>query len=147
MSDGVPTISFIVSQLPQKLQRRFESLGGYIRGLIEEERQRLGKDINLTSENIQLIQLAALLYSLESFFRAGSSSARGAAATFEQFQIPGFQVGRTTFTSTSYSTQLGDVLADRLQNTIRNSRLGVVISNSATMRDLITTMIREMSDD
>jgi len=98
MAAEIPSISSIVSQLPQRLQRRFESLGKYIRGVIDEESNNLDANIALSTEDTQLIQLAALIYLLDSFFRAGTSSARNAATTFEQFGLSGFQVGSTTFT-------------------------------------------------
>lgn len=146
MSAEIPSISFIVSQLPQNLQKRFESLGSYIRGVIDEERSSVDKNINLSIEDIQLIQLAALIYLLNSFFRAGSSSARNAATTFEQFGLSGFQVGSTTFTRNNYNTRRGDFLADRLQEAIMDSHLGITIRNSTSMRDLISTMIREINN-
>lgn len=146
MAEGIPSISFIVSQLPQKLQRRFESLGGYIRGIIDEENSRLNRAETLSTEDVQLIQFAALIYSLDSFFRAGSRSARSAATTFEQFGLSGFQVGSTTFTKDNYNTRRGEMLANKLQESISGSRLSSVIRNSATMTDLVLTMVREIID-
>jgi hypothetical protein len=146
MTEGIPSISSIISQLPHKLQIRFESLGSYVRGLIAEESIRLGTNIVFSTQNIQLIQLAALIYSLDSFFRAGSSSARTAATVFEQFDLSGFQVGLTTFTRSNHNTRRGEILASRLQETIVNSYLGTVIKNSSTMKDLISRMIREMNN-
>lgn len=147
MSERIPSISAIISQLPHKLQLRFESLGSYVRGIIAEESLRRGKDIELSTENIQLIQMAALLYSLDRFFRAGSSSARTAATVFEQFELSGFQVGSMTFTRNNYNTRRGDILADRLRETVMNSSLGAIIRNSATMRELIATMIQGISHE
>jgi len=142
MAENIPNISLIVSQLPSKLQKRFESLGSYVRGLIDEENSRLDTKVVLSTEDIQLIQLAALIYSLDSFFRAGSSSARGAATTFEEFGLSGFQVGSTIFTRENANTRRGDLLADKLRETIMNTALGEVIRNSTSMRVLISTMIR-----
>ena len=147
MAENIPNISFIVSQLPNKLQKRFESLGSYVRGLIDEESSRLDKKIVLSTEDIQLIQLAALIYSLDSFFRAGSSSARGAAIIFEEFDLSGFRVGTTTFTRENINTRRGDLLANKLRESIINSALGMAITNANSMRALISTMIRGMSND
>jgi hypothetical protein len=146
MAENISNISFIVSQLPNKLQKRFESLGNYVRGLIDEESSRLNTKIVLSTEDIQLIQLAGLIYSLDSFFRAGSSSARSAATIFEEFELSGFQVGSTTFTKENINTRRGDLLADRLSESIRNSALGEVIRNSNSMRELISTMILGMNN-
>jgi len=68
MSENIPSVSAIINQLPHKLQIRFESLGSYVRGFIDEENNRLNVNIVLSQEKIQLIQLAALVYSLDSFF-------------------------------------------------------------------------------
>lgn len=146
MAEGIPNISFIVSQLPNKLQKRFESLGKFVRGLIDEESSRLSTKIVLSTEDVQLIQLAALVYSLDSFFRAGSSSARSAATIFGEFELSGFQVGTTSFTKENVNTRRGDLLANRLSESIRNSTLGEFIRNSNSMRELISTMIREMNN-
>ena len=90
--------------------------------------------------------MAALIYSLDSFFRAGSSSARGAATIFEEFGLSGFQVGSTIFTRENANTRRGDLLAHKLRETIMNTALGAAIRNSTSMRDLISTMIRGMNN-
>jgi len=146
MSEDIPSISSIVSRLPQKIQNRFESLGGYIRGIIDEESNKSGVNIALSSNDVQSIQFAALIYSLDHFFRAGSSSARTAAMTFEQLGLQGFQVGSSHFTKDNDNTRRGDMLADKLRDSIGNSHMGIVIRNSISMRDLISTMIREVNN-
>jgi hypothetical protein len=146
MTSEIPTISSIISQLPQNLQRRFDSLGKYVRGIVDEESSKTDTRVILSTEEIQLIQLAALVYSLDSFFRAGTRSARNAATIFEQYELPGFQVGSTVFTKDNYNTRRGDLLAENLQEAILGTNLGKVIKNSSSMRGLISTMIREMNN-
>ena len=146
MAESIPSITFIVNQLPNRLQKRFESLGNFVRGIIDEESSKLKTKIVLSTEDVQLIQLAALIYSLDNFFRAGSSAARGAATIFEEFELSGFQVGLTNFTKENANTRRGDLLADKLSESIRNSVLGDFIRNSNSMRELISTMIREVKN-
>ena len=144
MPERILSISEIIQQLPQKLQVRFNSLGKYVQGIIEES-ATIGKQIKLSSEDTQLIQLAALIYSLDSFLRAGSYAAKTAATTFEEFELGGFQVGSTLFTKNNENTRRGEILADKLRLTISQNRLGTLINSSSTMRELISKLVREMS--
>jgi hypothetical protein len=146
MTDRAPNIAEIIQRLPQKLQVRFNSLGNYVQGMIDEESAKYGKEVRLRTEDIQLIQLAALVYSLDSFLRAGTHSARSASVAFEEFGLEGFQVGSSLFTRSNENTLRGEVLAERLEATITRTRLGRTIKNSPTMRELISTLIREMND-
>lgn len=109
MTSEIPSVSSIISQLPQNLQRRFESLGKYVRGIVDEESSKIDSRIILSTEEVQWIQLAALVFSLDSFFRAGTRSARNAATIFEQYDLTGFQVGSTVFTKDNYNTRRGDL--------------------------------------
>lgn len=147
MAEGAPNVAEIIRYLPRKIQVRFDSLGNYVKGLIDEESARRDKEIKLSSEHIQLIQLAALIYSLDSFMRAGSYAAQIAASTFEEYELRGFQVGSSVFTENNENTLRGRVLADKLRATVARTRLGVLIRNSSTMRDLISTLIREMNNE
>ena len=146
MIDRAPNISEIIQRLPQKLQVRFNSLGNYVQGIIDEESARNRKEIKLSSEDTQLIQLAALLYSLDSFLRAGTYAARVASTTFEEFELEGFQVGSTLFTRNNENTLRGEELAEKLRKTVERTRLGRIIRNSPTMKELISTLIREMNN-
>lgn len=143
MSENTPRIAQIIDLLPQKLQIRFESLGGYVRGIIEEENTKLGRAMRLSIEQVQLIQLAALIYSLEDFFRAGSRAARGASIAFEDFGLSGFQVGSQAFTRDNVNTRRGDLLAEQLREVVRNSPLGDYIKNASSMTELIETLVKE----
>lgn len=146
MEEKVPTISEIVQQLPHKLQLRFNSLGNYVRGMIDEEAARTGREIRLGHDTIQLIQLAALVYSLDSFLRAGTYAARSASTVFEGFELSGFQVGTADFTKDNRNTRLGELLANELSRTISRVWLGRFVRDSRTMKELISDLIRELSD-
>jgi hypothetical protein len=114
--------------------------------LIEEEISQSGRNIRLDQEDIQLIQLAALIYSLDSFFRVGSAAARAASITFEEFGLDGFQIGSTTFTRDNENTRRGEELATQMRRSISGTPLSRAIVTSPSMRRLITTLIRELSD-
>lgn len=146
MSEGRLSIPDIVNQLPQKLQLRFESLGSYVQGIIIEERDRLGRDIQLDNEDIQFIQLAALIYSLDSFFKGGTRAARNASFVFEQYGLQGFQVGSSTFTQNSAETLRGQRLAEALRRIIAGTSLNRFIVRSTSIRDLVVRLLREIRD-
>lgn len=147
MPERLSNISEIIQQLPQKLQLRFNSLGNYVQGIVDEESAKNGKQVKLSGESTQLIQLAALIYSLDSFLRAGSYAARTASTTFEKFELGGFQVGSTLFTKNNENTRRGEILADKLRMTVAKTRLGALIKNSSSMKELISTLVREMNND
>jgi hypothetical protein len=147
MADNSPSLSEIVNQLPLKLQQRFDSLGGYVQGIIEEEAERLDRDIILTPEDRQVIQLAVFVYSLDTFLRAGTRAAREASVTFERLGLSGFQVGSTHFTSDNLNTQRGELLAAELGQTVSQTSLGRYIRNARSMKDLVTWLMRDMRNE
>ncbi len=144
MADSPPTIADIIAQLPQTLQLRFNALGGYIQGIIIEEEAGRGARLDLRTDELQLIQLAAFIYAIDGFFRTGSRSARLAATTFRRFGAPGFQVGSTVFTASNDNTWRGERLADGLRTIVASSRLGPFLAESSSMRELVLTIVREM---
>ncbi len=146
MSSEVPPLSEIISLLPRKLQLRFDSLGNYVRGMIEEETAKLGAGISLSAEEEQLIHLAVFIYSLDSFFRTGTNAARNTSITFEEFGFSGFQVGNAFFTQNNDNTLRGIQLANELANTVANTPLGRFIRNASSMKDLVSTLTREVNN-
>lgn len=139
------SISDIVQQLPRRLQVRFESLRGYVQGILDEENAKLNQQIKLTAEDIQFVQLAVFIYGLDGFFRAGSSAARGAASTFTSFGAKGgFQVGQSVFTEDNENTRRGDELASELQLAISNSPVSRLIKNASSMNALVRSLLSEL---
>jgi hypothetical protein len=130
----VATVGDIVGMMPKALQARFNSLGGYVAAVIEEAGP---KDPPLDKEYVQFIQLAALVYALDAFFRAGTHAARSASTAFEALGAQGFTVGATHFTSTGENTLRGERLADALRDAITDDQLRALIASSRTMRDLV----------
>jgi hypothetical protein len=141
------TTSAIINMLPQSLKPRFYSLGKYVRGVIEEEADELGRAIELTDEDVRSIQLAAFVYMLDDFLRTGSRVAREASVTFEEIGLNGFQIGSTVFTKDNYNTRRGEELADRLRAALVGTPLANRIDSATTMRGLISALIRETTDD
>ena len=117
-----------------------------MRSIIEEEEDRRERKISIGNEEVQIVQLAALIYTMDSFLRIGSIAARVSAETFEEFGYEGFQVGSSTFTRNNYNTRRGFMLADNLQNIIANTPLNRYINDANTLRELVTTLVREIED-
>lgn len=147
MADDIPSIAEIVDLLPLKLQRRFDSLGGYVQGIIEEERDKGDSPFRLSAEDKQVVQLAAFIYMLDGFLRAGSRAAREASTTFESFGLSGFQVGSTHFTSDNLSTRRGELLAEELRSVVLQTSLGPYIRRARSMKDLVSWLIRDMTNE
>lgn len=147
MADNIPSIHEIVNQLPLKLQQRFNSLSGYVQGIIDEEAETYDTSIRLSPEDKQIIQLAAFIYSLDSFLRAGARAAREASVTFERFGLSGFQVGSTHFTSDNLNTQRGEMLARELREVALQTPLGSYITNARSIRDLVNWLIRDIRNE
>jgi hypothetical protein len=142
----VPRASEIVRMLPYRLQLRFNSLAGYVSGIIDDLTFRKEIRIRLGTEDVQLIQLAALVYTLDSFFRAGTRAAREASATFERFESSGFQVGRTHFTRDNENTKRGEQLANTLRNTLAGTELERIIRTSRTLESLVEDLIKGLNN-
>lgn len=147
MADDIPSIAEIVDLLPLKLQRRFDSLGGYVQGIIEEERDKREIPVRLSAEDRQVVQLGAFIYMLDGFLRAGSRAAREASSTFESFGLSGFQVGSTHFTSDNMNTRRGEILAQELRAVVLQTSLGPYIRTARSMRDLVSRLIRDMTNE
>lgn len=115
--------------------------------MIDEISAEGGKPVHLSRDDIQLIQLAAFIYTLGTFFRAGTHAARSAATLFEQFGMSGFQIGTTDFTQYNRNTRRGELLADDLMQSLLRTPLAEIIMNAQTMKQLISTMIEEMTNE
>ena len=64
MAESETNVAEIIRLLPQPLQNRFNSLGGYVRAVLEEDQRNNGRTHRLNDEGISFIQLAAFIYSL-----------------------------------------------------------------------------------
>jgi len=139
-----PSVAEIVRLLPYRLQIRFGNLSGFVMGIIDETRSRLNEEAVIDRPSMELIQLAALIYSLDHFFRAGTRAATDSARTFERFGLSGFQVGSTAFTSNSPATMRGEELANALRATIAGTSLGPRIRVARSMSHLIESLVKDV---
>lgn len=137
------SVSSLVRKLPYKLQIRFQSLNGYVNWIIDEELVNSQGDYNLTSEDIQMIQFAALVYSLRYFFRLGTQVARDASQLFEDYNVNGFSVGSVQFTANNENTNRGEKLDRNLRAALAGTALGRKIQEADTMETLVRSLIKD----
>ena len=147
MSENVPSLSQLIERMPQKLQVRFDSLGNYVLGIIEEIRHKQGGNIKLSQDDIRLIQLAVLVYSLDDFFRLGTKAAKGASEIFEKFQLEGFRVGNTEFTKDNKDTLRGEDLANKLRSAISQTHLAIHIAQAKSVNELVANIVKGLTED
>ena len=129
----------IVGMMPKALQSRFESLGPYVLMVIDEAGL---DDPPPAKEEVQFIQLVALVYALDQFFRAGTRAALGASLAFESLGAVGFTVGAAPFTSEGENTFRGERLAEALRASITDEKVRDLLGTSKTMKDLVSALAR-----
>src|SRR5580692_3241271 len=105
------SISQIINGLPRPIRLRFDSIGGYVHGIISEEQESLPTTQHLTPQEMEIVKLVAFCFAANRFFKEGAEAARLAVDEFQRFNIPGFQVGSTHFEGRNQNVLLGDNLA------------------------------------
>src|SRR5437899_1027587 len=150
MANRPPNLSEIVSQLPQKLQIRFNSLSSYVLVLVSElenSRSVSNEDPRrkLNSDERQTIQLIAFIYTLERFMRDGSRAARNASIQFEDLGTSGFVIGEMAFTRNNSNTRRGENLADSLRLAVTDQRLQEIMTVAISVRNLVDLLAEELT--
>src|SRR6185436_5803087 len=107
MAEETPQVAEIIKQLPQPLQNRFNSLGSYVKAVLEDLERNIKPKNRLSREDVSIIQLAVFIYYLNWFLREGTKAAQGSIETLERFGLEGFSVGSTVFTKDNENTLLG----------------------------------------
>lgn len=145
MAESETNIAEIIRLLPQPLQNRFNSLGGYVRAVLEEDQQNNGRAHRLNDEGISFIQLAVFIYSLNWFLREGTRAAQASIRSLEDFGLSGFSIGSTNFTKNDENTLLGSVLAEGLIESLGDSPLIAHIKSAKSMTALILDLQGDLS--
>jgi hypothetical protein len=111
---------------------------------VEEEIEIAGFDRRLTSEEHEYLQLAALTYMLQEFFRAGSAAALAASTAFEELGAQGFRVGSLRFTPEDPATLRGERLAADLRD-ISLRYIPYQLVGAHSLRGLVQLFIEELN--
>lgn len=120
-----PTYSQLIRKLPYRLQRRFESFGNYVDGILSENEPKGGW--KLSQEDIDGIKLLALVFALKVFLNQGTIIAKQAIRVFGNLGAEGFTVGNTIFTNESEDTYRGEKLSKELNKLlVENKQLNLL---------------------
>ena len=145
MPDEEQRVSDIVKLLPYALQRRFNSLGAYVRAIVEEMEENRRRKAKLSNEDISFIQLAVFIHSIDWFLREGTRAARASIDTLQHLGLTGFSVGSTVFERDNENTLLGRNLAEGLLRALQNPEIVTLIKSAPNMRSLIRRLRDELN--
>ncbi|MES2638089.1 MAG: hypothetical protein V4850_01345 [Myxococcota bacterium] len=140
MNDQGETVSAIARLLPHSIRQRFNSLGPYVRGLLEAEGYA-----TLSRDHVETIHLAVFAYTLKEFLQAGTRAAKTAAEKFEEHGFPGFSVGNTIFTKDNGPTLRGDEIAALLARSLEGTTIGERVESAQSMKALVRGLAKEFS--
>lgn len=139
-----PTYSQLIRRLPYRLQRRFESFGNYVDGILSEKEPKGGW--NFSEEDIDEIKLIALVFALKSFLNQGTIIAKQAIIVFGNLGAEGFTVGNTNFTNQSEDTYRGEKLSKELNKLLsENSQLNF-LKEDKSISSVIMELARRSSN-
>lgn len=137
--------SQIVNMLPYRLKARFESLGGYVQSLIDEQESGVGRRGRLSSDDVAFIKLLVFVGTLDQFFREGSTAARSAVRRFESLGMKSFKVGSTEFKGNNEHVRRGDTLSHQLRTLVLPLRKQSAVADLALdPRKPIPTKVKEI---
>jgi hypothetical protein len=122
--------SDVLSRLPRRMRVRFESLGSYVRSIVNELEERTPRPDRLADESVQLIQLVVLVYAMDDLLREGSRAARAAVGQFRETGMAGFTVGTSVFEGENANVTLGEDLSRGLRLSLPLEVLELVDSAS-----------------
>lgn len=139
-----PTYSQLIRRLPYRLQRRFESFGNYVDGILSEKEPKGGW--NLSEEDIDGIKLIALIFALKAFLYQGTIIARQAITVFGNLGAEGFTVGNTNFTDQSEDTYRGEKLSKELNKLLAETTQLNQLLEDKSISSIIVELARRSSN-
>src|ERR1700680_4711435 len=125
----------VLAAAPLFVQRRYSAIRGYVRAVIETEFPRV--EGRLSREDQELVQIAALIYTLYNFFEDGHRAARDAVRILRRLDVAELRIGSQVFTDRSEATWRGRRLAEELLNQIDDKTMRDVITSSASLGQLV----------
>ncbi len=139
-----PTYSKLIRKLPYKLQRRFESFGNYVDGILSEKEPKGGW--NLSEEDIDGIKLIALIFSLKAFLKQGTIITKQAIRVFSVLGADGFTVGNAIFTDQSEDTYRGEKLSKELNKLLIETTQLDFLQEDKSISQVILELARRSSN-
>lgn len=132
----------VLAAAPLFVQRRYNSIRGYVRALIETEFPLVER--RLSREDRELIQIASLIYTLHHFFEDGHHAARNAVRILRRLKISELRIGSQVFAENSEATLRGRRLADDLLSQIQNETVRNLIVSSSSLGHLVRALLLEL---
>lgn len=138
-----------LSGAPKFVTSRFNSLNTFIwNTLIPEEvrKKKIGRKKTKVERSKELrrlrnisneASLVAFIFFFRKFLIEGSEAARRAVDTFEELGQPGFYIGNKYFSGRNKNVIQGEVLAQRLLNTIKSDALRELIIESEYLYQIL----------
>ncbi len=139
-----PTYSQLIRKLPYRLQRRFESFGNYVDGILTEKEPKGGW--NLSEDDINGIKLLALIFALKVFLNQGTIIAKHAIRVFGNLGAEGFTVGNTIFTNESEDTYRGEKLSNDLNKLLAETNQLNLFQENRPISSVILELARRNSN-
>lgn len=135
------------SLLPRTLRLRFDGLGSYVSGVLEEERV----DEHLQKADVEVIHLLSFLRSLDELFREGTEAATRAVDAFRGLGIASFSIGSEVFAERNDAVMRGDRLAKALRELVLESLppgqiIPAEVYGDLSLRAFIVTLARRLSN-
>lgn len=140
-----PTYSELIRKLPYRLQRRFESFGGYVESVLNENEPQGGWPSSL-EEELDGIKLLAFTFALRTFFKQGTIIAKNTIEVFEDLGAEGFVVGKTDFTRENENTLRGEKLSNLLDEKLEENDLSTLLHEGKSISLIILEIARGFSD-
>ena len=128
-------------ELPRSIRKRFDSLGKYVRAILEEA----GLRGRLTREDIERIHIAVFVRVLDEFLRDGTAAAVAAVDTLNELGVQGFTVGRERFAGRNDAVMRGERLANTLQGVAGDLFPPDVIESESGLKRLIIKLGKELA--
>src|SRR5438046_3103933 len=117
---------------PLFLQRRYASIRTYVKSIIETEYPDF--DVRSVSrENIEFVQLVALIFVLHNFLDDGHKAAVRAVKILQELGVNSFSIGNTKFASNNEAVMRGKRLAEELVDGIKDKSLQKLIVSSDSL--------------
>ncbi len=139
----------IFKDAPKYLTLRYNSLNRYVQETfltpetIEIVRQRFKTkdekkaEIKRIKDIANEASLVAFIFIVRKMFTEGSNAAKNAVDTFKELNVDGFRIGSKYFQGRNENVIMGDILAEKLLNSISDDRVKGLILNSNYMTDIL----------
>jgi len=130
-----------IRELPRSIRMRFDSLGKYVRVILEEA----GLRDRLTRQDIERIHIAIFVRVLDEFLRDGTAAAVAAVDTLSDLGVQGFTVGRERFAGRNDAVMRGERLANGLRSVTGDLFPRDLIESESGLKHLIIKLGKDLA--